>query len=141
MIIYNIATYPVWHIPYIYFSAFVFKPVIRELIMCNYNVYFKNLNSAFKYSPFCISNFPVNILALYYVCFSYFFVHRLCSFPYDYKNEAAFSLPASPQVFKDQGQILFSPASGQLRRGHQTEPRIRVFKSFWSLRNFGICLI
>ena len=41
-----------------------------------------------------------------------------CSFPCDYKNEATFSLPASPQVFKDQGQILFSPASGQLRRGH-----------------------
>ena len=37
-----------WGIPYTYFSAFVCKPIIRELIMCNFYVYFKNLNSAFK---------------------------------------------------------------------------------------------
>lgn len=64
MIIYNIATYPMWGIPYTYFFAFVCKLIIRELIMCNYNVYFKNLNSAFKYSLFCIPSFPVNILVL-----------------------------------------------------------------------------
>ena len=33
-------------------------------------------------------------------------------------DETAFFFPLSPQVFNDQGQILFSPASGQLRLGH-----------------------